>query len=336
MPRLSKADTTQDGLMTTTHSTSYSLRARILYLVLKLLYSPIITHFLANPTESGHQHARIPKSVQKHFVIQRREFYDWTVYDISLKHDHDKNIKFRTEDGGQESKAKRRMMYIPGTGFTIPTSTEHFKFITKAFAAGLNAVVTVVLHPLAPKHTFADVYPKFFELYEQLVNDLPVDGEIDVGGDSSGGGISLSVVQHLGEKGLRLPDRLFLMAPSVDFVQPKEEDMKKVSKLDPLQRVDETHSVHVKWVDNAVELDDPKVSPIRGDFTCLERVKIVGLIGTYDILEPDTIRLREKLKGEGLQVDWLVGEKMLHCWPLLQLYIPEAKEAISWIIEKMK
>lgn len=98
------------------------------------------------------------------------------------------------------------------------------------------------------------------------------------------------------------------MAPRIDFVQPKEEDMKKVSTLDPLQRVDESHGAHLKWTNGEMELDDPIVSPIRGDFHYLKSIKVVGLVETYDILEPDCVRLRQKLKDEGIKVEWLVGE----------------------------
>ncbi|KAK6535783.1 hypothetical protein TWF281_000035 [Arthrobotrys megalospora] len=329
-----KHSVSHDGTLTLTTSSSHSLRAKILYLVLRLFYSPIISRFVKNPTGSGHQHVKVPKSLYKRFTIVERDFYDWSVFDISPK------PKATTKSRGQDEKidiTRRRMMYIPGTGFTIPTSSEHFKFISKAFTTSCPATVTVVLHPLAPNHTASEVYPKFFELYSQLLRDLPPDGEIDIGGDSSGGGISLSIVQHLNERGLRLPNRLFLMAPSVDFVQPKAEDMKKVSKLDPLQRVDESHTAHVKWVNNEIELDDPIVSPIRGDFRCLKGIKVVGLVGTYDILEPDCVRLREKMRDEGVQVEWMVGEKMLHCWPLMQAYfLPEANRAIDWIIDKIK
>ncbi|KAK6508789.1 hypothetical protein TWF481_003559 [Arthrobotrys musiformis] len=323
-----------DTSLTITTSSSHSLRAKILHSVLRLFYPPIISRFVQNPTESSHQHVKVPKSLRKRFMVTKRDFYDWTVYDISSKPRKD-----------QEEKAgvtKRCMMYIPGTGFTIPTSSEHFRFIAKAFASDYPSVVTVVLHPLAPKHTVSEVYPKFFELYSQLLAEMslergPEGGELDIGGDSSGGGICLSIVQHLEARGLRLPNRLFLMAPSVDFVQPNAEDMKKVSKLDPLQRVDRNYAAHVRWVNGEMELDDPIVSPIRGDFRCLKGVKVVGMAGTYDILEPDCVRLRERMRDEGIQVEWMVGEKTVHCWPLMQAYLlPEGRRAVGWIILKMK
>ncbi|EPS35895.1 hypothetical protein H072_10632 [Dactylellina haptotyla CBS 200.50] len=328
----SKTTLTQDGTVAITHSSSYSLRSRLLYSVLRVLYPTAISWLLSKPSESGHQPINIPKSIYKHFVVQKREFYDWSVYDISLK-----PKEAESKDGHGKSEVKRRMLYIPGTGFVMSTSSEHFRFVTTAFVEGVQAVVTVVLHPLAPKNTVLEVYPKVFELYEQLAASLPPDGEMDIGGDSSGGGISLSVTQHLRERGLRLPDRLFMMAPSVDFVQPQEEDMKIVSKLDPLQKVSESHDTHLKWVNNSMPLDDPIVSPIRGIFGDIQGVKVIGLVGKYDILDPDCTRLVERLKKENITTDWLFGEKMVHCWPLMHVYkIPEAKDAIVWIIDKMK
>ncbi|KAK6516075.1 hypothetical protein TWF506_005988 [Arthrobotrys conoides] len=329
----------ESGTLTLTTSSSHSLRAKILYLVLRLFYSPIISRFVKNPTDSGHQHVHPPKSVCKKFMITKRDFYDWTVYDISPKPTTKAKPKSgeKIQDQDVEQIPERRMMYIPGTGFTIPTSSEHFKFISKTFVSDFYSTVTVVLHPLTPKHTVSSVYPKFFELYSQLLDSLSPNGEIDIGGDSSGGGISLSIVQHLNSHGLRLPNRLFLMAPSVDFVQPKASDMKKVSDLDPLQRVDQSHADHLKWVNGEMSMSDPIVSPIRGDFHCLKGIKVVGLVGTYDILEPDCVRLREKMRDEGIEVEWLVGEKMVHCWPLMQAYLlPEGKEAVGWIRKRLK
>ncbi|KAF3092586.1 hypothetical protein TWF569_009020 [Orbilia oligospora] len=325
----------KSGTLTLTTSSSHSFRAKTLYLVLRLFYSPVISRFVENPAESGHQHIKPPKSLSKKFTIKKRDFYDWSVYDISIKPSSKPKSKLKDQDA--QKIPERRMMYIPGTGFTISTSSEHFKFVSKTFVSDPYSTVTVVLHPLAPKHTISSVYPKFFELYSQLLDELTLNGEIDIGGDSSGGGISLSIVQHLNSRGLRLPNRLFIMAPSVDFVQPKASDMKKVSDLDPLQRVDQSHAAHLKWVNGEMPLSDPIVSPIRGNFHCLKGIKVVGLVGTYDILEPDCIRLREKMRDEGIEVEWLVGEKMVHCWPLMQAYLlPEGKEAVGWIRQKMK
>ncbi|KAF3939196.1 Esterase [Dactylella cylindrospora] len=328
---ISSHSTTKDGSIPITRLNSHSLRSRLFYLILRFFYSPILSKITSRPTASGHQNVEIPPSLRKRFSITRRDFHDWTVYDVSRKESQRYGGTTR-----QDGLPTRRVMYIPGTGFTKPASSEHLKFASEAFAVE-SAIVTIVLHPLAPKHRVLSVYPKLFDLYEILLKELAPGGYMDIGGDSSGGGMAVSMVQQLKTRGLALPRKLFLMAPSLDFTQSEISSMRRIERVDPLQTAMDSHEEHLKWIGDDIDVSDPMVSPIFGDLKTLREVEVICAIGTYDILGPDCMRLKEKLEVVGVKGKWLVAERMVHCWVLLQAHkLPEAMQAMQWIIDMMR
>ena len=78
---------------------------------------------------------------------------------------------------------------------------------------------------------------------------------------------------------------------------------------------------------NGLDLTDPRVSPLYGDLSGLPHVTLT--VGTWEVLYPDIMLLKEKLDQAGTACDLIVGERMIHCYPICP--IPEAKAAQSEI-----
>ena len=92
--------------------------------------------------------------------------------------------------------------------------------------------------------------------------------------------------------------------------------------IDGLRRMGEV------WA-GSLPADDPKVSPLCGDLSGLPPVTLTA--GTWEVLYPDLVLLHEKLKDAGNNVGFIVGEKMIHCYPITP--IPEAGSAQARIWE---
>jgi acetyl esterase/lipase len=75
----------------------------------------------------------------------------------------------------------------------------------------------------------------------------------------------------------------------------------------------------------------PTLSPLYADLHGLPPLLIYA--GDYDILVDDSTRFAAKAAQAGVDVTLRVGEKMVHCYPLMAPLFPEATQALSEICE---
>ena len=87
------------------------------------------------------------------------------------------------------------------------------------------------------------------------------------------------------------------------------------------------------------EKTDPRVSPLRADIGALARagVRVHGTTGGYDLLSGDARKFRDRCNEEGVAGKWLEWDRQMHCWHLSwTVGLPEAKEALDWIVEVLR
>lgn len=75
--------------------------------------------------------------------------------------------------------------------------------------------------------------------------------------------------------------------------------------------------------------EDPWVSPLYGDLEDLPPIFIN--VGEYETMLDDSTQFAEKAKAAGVDITLRVGEKMVHCYPLLAPLFPEATQAMNEI-----
>ena len=146
-------------------------------------------------------------------------------------------------------------------------------------------------------------------------------GKVVFMGDSAGGGLALALAEQLRDAGDDGPEELILISPWVD-VSMSNEDMEFYADMDPMLGIDGLRRMGEVWADG-LSLTDPKVSPIYGDLSGLGRVTLTT--GTWEILYPDALLLAYKLEEAGTACRLIVGERMIHCYPICP--IPEAEPA---------
>ena len=145
-------------------------------------------------------------------------------------------------------------------------------------------------------------------------------------GDSAGGGLALGLAEVLRDQGETGPDELILISPWVDVTM-SNPDMEDYVSLDPMLGIAGLRRMGQVWA-NGLEMTDPRVSPLYGDLSGLGRVTLTT--GTWEVLYPDSLLLAEKLAAAGTDCNLIVGERMIHCYPICP--IPEAKaaQAVIW------
>ncbi len=75
--------------------------------------------------------------------------------------------------------------------------------------------------------------------------------------------------------------------------------------------------------------ENPYISPLYSDLHGISPTLIN--VGDYETMCDDSVRFAEKAKKAGVDVTLRVGEKMVHCYPLVTPMFPEATEAMNEI-----
>jgi monoterpene epsilon-lactone hydrolase len=219
------------------------------------------------------------------------------------------------------------VLYLHGGAYIHDITAAHWRFIARmAEATGLT--FTVPLYPLAPVHTCADASRAVTAVYRRLLDEYP-GSPVALMGDSAGGGLSLSLAMQLRDAGLPPPRCLVLLSPWLD-----------VTMSDPSQASIERSDVMLmrpgleaagRWYAGAWAREDPRVSPLFGEFGGLPPVLM--FCGSHDILVADARRLAERVAREGpgqdipgrLDLTYHEEPGLMHVYAILPL--PEARSA---------
>ena len=186
--------------------------------------------------------------------------------------------------------------------------------------------VVLMVYPKEPVYCCEDAYEACIGYYLEYIekNDC---GKIVFIGDSAGGGLALGLAEVLRDEGKKGPEELILISPWVDVTM-SNPDLARYLPSDPMLGIDGLRKMGEIWAGD-LDTTDPKVSPIYGELSGLCPVTLTT--GTWEVLCPDTDLLYAKLTEAGVECNYLVGERMIHCYPIVP--VPEAKEAQAVIWE---
>ncbi len=281
-----------------------SLRARIVSLSLRQKYKPrsdaeVIASIEALKDAPAPAY-QIPESVKLSVPVREDALEDMQVFTVN-----------ETEPG------QKTILYLHGGGFHANIEPAHWALINK-ICAKTGAKCIVPLYPLIPYATWKESFHLLTELYRTLDPDV----ETILMGDSSGGGLALSLELEWAKQGLKLPDKTILFSPWVDL-RTDNPGITKLQKKDPFLWAPSLR-IYAKYWAGDLDLTDERVSPTFGDLSVLKNISV--FIGTREIFHPDVVEFCSKLKGSQL----IVGRDMNHVYPLFP--IPEADLALEQIV----
>ena len=222
------------------------------------------------------------------------------------------------------TKNSKAMMYIHGGGY-LSGSPETHRAFTARLAIELQCEVWVPDYRLAPEHPFPAGLHDVAEVWEAFIKKQS-DKTIILGGESAGGGLSLALCYLARERGLRLPDQLYLLSPWLD-IRMAGESYKRNDGRDIL--VSSYYAEHGFARDYAGThaRTDPLMSPLLGDPTGLPPTYVQ--VSDTEIFEDDSRSFVEKARNAGVNVTFEVGRGLWHAWPLFAPFIPESNQAIK-------
>lgn len=217
------------------------------------------------------------------------------------------------------------IMYIHGGSFIGQLSEMQYKF-AENLCKKTNSKIYIPDYPLLPNHGCLDAYDCLIRNYEIMKKE---DKPIYIVGDSAGGGLALGLTKLLRDFQISVAGQV-LISPWVDLEMSNPDiikynaDLAKTS-LYGLKRIG------VLWAKD-LALNHPVVSTINGSL--IDLPKTLLFTGTKDIMQADTLLLKNKLLNAGVKVDCINKVDLFHDYPIYP--ITESLEALDIIAAFMK
>jgi len=254
-----------------------------------------------------------PKFIHKEFKLSTEIISDHNVYTISPK----------------QNSSNKYILYLHGGAYVNKFVKQHWDF------AGViikNTAATIIMpdYPLAPKYTFADTIKMAENVYRKLRSNVDSENIIFMG-DSAGAGLALALSQKLKTENIEQASKIILLSPWLD-VSMTNPDAKAIEQNDIMLKIDSLKRAGKLYAGDS-DTGNYLISPLNGSVEGLGEISI--FIGTHDLLYPDCIKLKTKLKEVNVAFNFFEYPKLFHDWMLLTS-LEESKSALQQIAAIIK
>jgi epsilon-lactone hydrolase len=198
------------------------------------------------------------------------------------------------------------ILYLHGGGYMLG-SAFGYRHLAGALALAADAGALVLDYRLAPEHPFPAALDDAVSAYRWLLDRG--QERIVVAGDSSGGGLALSLLLSLKRDGLPQPAGVLLFCPGVD-----------------LGRRPKSRPTAEAYL-GAHPLDDPLVSPLTADLRGLPPLLVQ--VATGDEWCEDGQALVARAREHGVDARLELYPVATHVFQLFWSFLPEATEALE-------
>ncbi|UCD75925.1 MAG: alpha/beta hydrolase [Phycisphaerales bacterium] len=226
---------------------------------------------------------------------------------------------------GPDAAEDRVVLFLHGGACIMGSPATHRELASHVALAGA-ARVLVIDYRLAPEHPFPAAVEDAMKAYRSLMEEGLSSNHIVIGGDSSGGGLTLQTLISLRDAGTPLPRAAFFLSPQTDWIRFDGESFKTRARKDPLMTLSTcrfTASCYVGQNDPST----PLLSPAHMNLSGLPPMLIHA--GDREILLSDATRLADGAHEAGVNVTFKVWDGLWHGFHASASVVPEARRAIS-------
>jgi acetyl esterase/lipase len=214
------------------------------------------------------------------------------------------------------------LLYLHGGGY-FGCSAKLYRPITVAFARK-NFRVYAPDYRLAPENPFPAAVDDAAAVYRALLESGIPSRRIVVGGDSAGGGLTLSLFLTLRAAGTPLPAAAVLFSPWTDLAVTGDSIRTNAERCAMFNASDVAPSA--RWYLGEVDPKNPLASPLYADLSGLPPLLIH--VGADEVLRDDSTRLAEKARAAGVTVELKIWPVVPHAWQLAPHLVPEARQSL--------
>ena len=227
----------------------------------------------------------------------------------------------------RRGEAARHVFYLHGGAYVNEIVFWHW-WLLAGLVRGIPCRALVPIYPLGARAGAEETVAKATAMAAELVDEVGAE-HVVLMGDSAGGGLALAVAQALRDRG-QTTRRVVLIAPLLDAAadQPEQRALEPRDAMLALPGVVETARTYAR----GLPLDDPRVSPLFGEMRGLPPIAV--FVGTEDLLNPDSHRLRERCAVAGVEIELIEGQGLPHVYPLYPT--PEGRAARAHIARLLR
>jgi epsilon-lactone hydrolase len=207
-----------------------------------------------------------------------------------------------------------RLVHLHGGGYVIG-SAFGYRPLAGALALAADAGVLVPDYRLAPEHPFPAAIEDAISAYQWILERGVAAEDVTLSGDSSGGGLIVSVLLTLQQRGLPQPGGAILMCPWVDLALALEDDAPSIVRRSAAAYL------------GAHPADDPVVSPLTADIAGLPPLLIQAATGDDRLSNANA--LADHARGHGVEAILDLYSVDAHVFQLFWSFLPEAAEALQ-------
>ena len=223
-----------------------------------------------------------------------------------------------------EAASRASVLYLHGGGH-VAGSAFGYRHLAGAIATAARAPVLVIDYRLAPEHPYPASVQDAVNAYLWLRDTGSDAGKIVVAGDSSAGGLVMSLLLALRERGLPLPAGAVLMCPWLDLTgrtQRPPQDSPLVFSPDMAHRLAQAYLA-------GQPADDPLLDPLHTLLDGLPPLLIHAASG--DAVLQEAQLLAQHATRCGVEARITVYPVPTHDFHIFWSFLPEARNAIEEI-----
>lgn len=227
-------------------------------------------------------------------------------------------------------KQDKVILYAIGGGYVSGSCNDHRAIVAK-IVVGSGVGMLLFEHRLAPEHPYPAALEDSLTAYRWLLDQGVLPSNMMIIGESAGGGLCLATLLALRDQGIPLPAAAVALSPWTDLKLTGKSHLTKAKVCVSPKGMAEVCS---KYYAGDKDPSLPYISPLYGELHGLPPMQIY--VGEDETLLDDSIRFAEKARAAGVKVTLKVEEGMIHCFPLLPPFIPEARQAMDEICAFIK
>lgn len=214
------------------------------------------------------------------------------------------------------------VVYLHGGGH-IAGSAYGYRHLAGAIAVAAQASVVVVDYRLAPENPFPAALEDAVNAYTWLLDTGTDPGRITIAGDSSGGGLVMSLLLDAKGRGLPMPAAAALLCPWVDL---SARMLRPPQESPVVFRPEFARQFAAAYLGGAVP-DNPLVDPLHADLAGLPPLLVHAASGDSVVQEAQV--LTERAAAAGVDARITIFPVATHSFHVFWSFLPEAASAMD-------
>lgn len=223
------------------------------------------------------------------------------------------------------SDASRVLLYFHGGGYCSGSILSHRRLVTEAGRAAKVRTLAIA-YRLAPEHPFPAALDDALSAWRFLRASGIAAGQIAVGGDSAGGGLTVALINRLRDAGEDVPGCAWLISPWTDLTL-SGSTLSSKDAVDPIIHRAYLAELAEAYLPPDMDRTDPRVSPLFADPSGLPPTLIQ--VGACETLLEDSTRFAAAAGAANVALTLQVWPDMIHAFPMWNAHLEPGRRALA-------